>query len=405
MRGTPQGVRRSRAALAALLLVAPLAACSAAPAPDDERAPAANGTDATSTESLDPRVTAMNAHAVAAPGPLDDPLVGADMLIVAQEGLGEETLEAIGAVEGIEAVEPIGLSQIPVQDRVLWVASVDPATYRRFTPAESAQSQEVWTRVAGGEVALAAGVAEEVQDDEGYLPLGNETDAAHVHVGAYAAQVTRIDAVVNKRWGETLGAPGDNAALIATGATAPQEVRAALQEAVGDTVSVQVLGPDLDISVQQTAVLTGGSVAAAVGTFNYHVLDGGRIAPDPAWVAANIRTQQVPILGDVTCHRVMLPQLEAALREITERGLAETIDPDQYAGCYYPRFIANSTSLSLHSFGIALDINTPGNQRGTVGEIDRTVVAIFKKWGFAWGGDWSWTDPMHFELAQLVDVQ
>ena len=40
----------------------------------------------------------------------------------------------------------------------------------------------------------------------------------------------------------------------------------------------------------------------------------------------------------------------------------------------------------------------PGNQRGTVGEMDREVVAIFKKWGFAWGGDWNYTDPMHFEM-------
>ncbi len=48
-------------------------------------------------------------------------------------------------------------------------------------------------------------------------------------------------------------------------------------------------------------------------------------------------------------------------------------------------------------------MNVPGNGRGTVGEMDREVVSIFKKWGFAWGGDWSYTDPMHFELAQVVD--
>ena len=32
--------------------------------------------------------------------------------------------------------------------------------------------------------------------------------------------------------------------------------------------------------------------------------------------------------------------------------------------------------------------------------LDPAVVAVFKKWGFAWGGDWRWTDPMHFELAE-----
>jgi hypothetical protein len=34
--------------------------------------------------------------------------------------------------------------------------------------------------------------------------------------------------------------------------------------------------------------------------------------------------------------------------------------------------------------------------------MDRRVVAIFKSWGFAWGGDWHYTDPMHFELAKLA---
>ncbi|MEZ5093443.1 M15 family metallopeptidase [Nocardioides sp.] len=44
----------------------------------------------------------------------------------------------------------------------------------------------------------------------------------------------------------------------------------------------------------------------------------------------------------------------------------------------------------------------PGNLRGTRGEIDRDVVRIFKKWGFTWGGDWAWTDPMHFEMNAVV---
>ena len=30
------------------------------------------------------------------------------------------------------------------------------------------------------------------------------------------------------------------------------------------------------------------------------------------------------------------------------------------------------------------------------------VVNIFKRWGFRWGGDWKYTDPMHFELAALL---
>ncbi|HEY0776252.1 MAG TPA: M15 family metallopeptidase, partial [Nocardioidaceae bacterium] len=149
---------------------------------------------------------------------------------------------------------------------------------------------------------------------------------------------------------------------------------------------------------------TGGSVAAAVGTFSYRWFADGTVAPDPDWVAASIRYGEVPILGTVQCNRAVFPQLRGALREIVARGLADEIHAEEYGGCYVPRFIGRDPKqgLSLHTWGIALDLNVPGNQRGVAGEIDRDVVAIFKKWGFAWGGDWAWTDPMHFELAEIV---
>jgi hypothetical protein len=112
----------------------------------------------------------------------------------------------------------------------------------------------------------------------------------------------------------------------------------------------------------------------------------------------------VPILGAVTGHKALFPQLRGALREVEARGLADQIHPAEFGGCYVPRFIGHDPrkGLSLHTWGIAVDLNVPGNQRGTAGQINRDVVAIFKKWGFAWGGDWRWTDPMHFELAQIV---
>jgi len=157
----------------------------------------------------------------------------------------------------------------------------------------------------------------------------------------------------------------------------------------------------------QQPLATGGSVAAAVGTFSYRWFADGTVQPDPAWVAANIRTETVPILGSVTGHRVLFPQLRGALSEVVARGLADEIHPEEFGGCYVPRFIARDPNkgLSLHTWGIAVDLNVPGNLRGVPGDINRDVVAIFKKWGFAWGGDWNYTDPMHFELAQIVSAR
>ncbi len=227
-----------------------------------------------------------------------------------------------------------------------------------------------------------------------------------MHIGAYAEQVLQIDAVVNETWIPTLGMKPANALVINTGSTAPTSLRKAIEQIIGAQGSVQMLDAvaryGLDINATQTAFLVG-SVADAVGVFTYTVLGGGRIAPAAAWVSAHIATAAVPILGTVTCNRMVFPQLRAALEEIVARGLADKIHPGEYAGCYYPRFIAGTTSLSNHSFGLALDLNVPGNGRGTVGQMDRTVVSIFKRWGFAWGGDWGYTDPMHFEMNALID--
>ena len=47
----------------------------------------------------------------------------------------------------------------------------------------------------------------------------------------------------------------------------------------------------------------------------------------------------------------------------------------------------------------------PTNQRGTRGDMDPRVVAIFERWGFRWGGTFHTVpDPMHFELAVLMRV-
>ena len=217
---------------------------------------------------------------------------------------------------------------------------------------------------------------------------------------------TAIDAVVNEKWGSELGLKPSNALLISTGPRSPQSLRKSIEKIAGDPrvrADPRHRCPSgLDIHVQQTALRAGSVSPTRSGTFNYTVLGGGKIAPDPAWEASHIAIETVPILGSVKCNKLLFPQLRAALREIERKGLANEIHPDEYAGCYYPRFIAGTTTLSNHSFGLALDLNVPGNQRGTVGEMDRTVVSIFQKWGFTWGGDWSYTDPMHFEMNALV---
>jgi hypothetical protein len=119
----------------------------------------------------------------------------------------------------------------------------------------------------------------------------------------------------------------------------------------------------------------------------------------PAFVDRHIVSRRVPILGTVSCHRAMVPHLRAALAELARRGLSRLVDPGDYAGCYAPRRIQPRGQLSLHAWGLAVDLNASRNPfRGTSHQ-DPRLVRVMEKHGFTWGGRWpTRPDPMHFEL-------
>jgi hypothetical protein len=187
--------------------------------------------------------------------------------------------------------------------------------------------------------------------------------------------------------------------IVSMGQQSPQSILKKVRAVAGKGLSVQILGPDLDPSVAQIAIPTGGSVAQAIGAFRY-TLNGRQVIPEAGWVNANIRTETLPVVGQVRCHKAMLAQLRMVMLEVQRLGLSKAIY--DYGGCYVPRYIAGKSTLSNHSFGTAIDLNVQDNLRGVPGKMDRRVVSIFKRFGFAWGGDWRWTDPMHFELARIV---
>jgi hypothetical protein len=75
------------------------------------------------------------------------------------------------------------------------------------------------------------------------------------------------------------------------------------------------------------------------------------------------------------------------------------------------RKIANSSNYSLHSYGIAIDIDAPQNPQSSgppfSGRIQKShvdaVLSIKNEAGrsvWAWGGYWSTPDRMHFQLDQ-----
>lgn len=322
----------------------------------------------------------------------------ADLLIRDATPLPPKLRDRIRRAHGVETTLAFAVGTTTLAGHKVSVAAVDPSTFRSYAPLGTAESDALWASVARGDLAVAHDTAKRL-----HLTLGGQARFAgrDARVGAFATTLPGIDVVVDAAQAGRLGLRPGTGMVASVGRADPGSVGQHVTALVGKRA-------DVDLLTAPTAIprsfLTGSTASKAFGSFSYRYSSDGTITPDPAWVHANIRTEQVPILGRVTCHRLMFPQLRGALDEVVARALAGAIHRSQYGGCYVPRFIERNPNrpISLHTWGIAIDLNVPGNQRGTRGEMNRQVVAIFKKWGFAWGGDWHYTDPMHFEISALL---
>lgn len=154
--------------------------------------------------------------------------------------------------------------------------------------------------------------------------------------------------------------------------------------------------PDATISTARTKV--------ALGEPWYRVNPDDTISMHPDWIATNLPDERVLLDPTIRiwarCHVAVVDDLSAALAEVAAAGLAGQIDvanANAYGGCYAPRYSRISGYLSRHTYGMALDTNTVSNCQGCRPQMHCEVVRIFRRHGFAWGGNFRRADGMHFE--------
>ncbi len=122
------------------------------------------------------------------------------------------------------------------------------------------------------------------------------------------------------------------------------------------------------------------------------------------------RTLQVTTINGVAgALEAVSDDLEKLLEQPEYRSYIKYLD--EPAGTVNWRVIAGTSRLSVHSFGIAIDINTRysdywrwNGDSGYQNQIPIEIVLIFEKHGFIWGGKWSHYDTMHFEYRPELFV-
>ena len=194
--------------------------------------------------------------------------------------------------------------------------------------------------------------------------------------------------------------------IVITQIVSPASVLAGLRQKGIKVGTVYRLRTSWD-SANPDGTLGTATTKKLLGEFSYRPTVGSSILVAGSWTLRNIawKMRYTDIKLGNNCHKIVAAAIQGALTEIKNSGLSRYIDTrnsNRYGGCFvgrYNRLASKFGAPSRHAWGMAIDINTDTNPQGGVPQMNCDVVRIFRKWGFAWGGNFWPADGMHFEYV------
>jgi len=125
---------------------------------------------------------------------------------------------------------------------------------------------------------------------------------------------------------------------------------------------------------------------------------------DPGWQNKWIHTWHVQKLHpwfpvkEIKVHKHFWPLLDAAFFELERKGLHREIKT--FDACLQIIHLPDSPVLSVHSWGVAIDMNAADNPRGSLGGWSKDFLDVMAKNGIFCGQTWRGvTEPMHFSMV------
>ncbi len=111
-------------------------------------------------------------------------------------------------------------------------------------------------------------------------------------------------------------------------------------------------------------------------------------------------------VNQARAHKLAVDNFIKGFKNVEDAGLAKQFV--EFNGIYAKRNIRGRDRISLHSFGIAIDMeafditvgDVTAHQLGSTKRFPDKIVECFTSVGFFYGGDFKGRkDPMHFQLA------
>ncbi len=153
----------------------------------------------------------------------------ADLLVTLPQAIDPTVQRTIRHLPMVDGVEPADAGSATVDGHRVLMLGVDPSSFRSYTPALTARSDELWRSVARGELTASFTMGHETR-----LPLGGTVPVrAHatraMRVGAFASVgIAGVDAVVSRAQAAAIGLAPDRALVV----SAPKGDALALRDAI-----------------------------------------------------------------------------------------------------------------------------------------------------------------------------
>lgn len=117
-------------------------------------------------------------------------------------------------------------------------------------------------------------------------------------------------------------------------------------------------------------------------------------------IPQDINSAIPPLPNKLYCHKEIVVPLEKTFKKLIETGLHTEIKT--WDGCFNIRKQRGSSAISVHSWGLAVDINAAWNGLGKPVQFSKDFISIWRNLGWVCGADWAMprTDGMHFEWTK-----
>jgi hypothetical protein len=315
------------------------------------------------------------------------------LLVWTSGGLPDRLASEVAALDGVQSVAEVRGDQQQLAVAGGWVdldvLAVDPTTYANFVPepdratiesldASEAILGETSARLRGLEVGDSVGL------DGRYLRIVRILDDRWIGAAEVVVAHGALPDVRTPRY-LLVAYRGDRAAITD-----------AIRLTVPDERGVRFRGAgEARILRHGDAVLPQAWVKQRFGEF----VDDGRSAVlhvDDGFVREHIARYEIPVFGEVQCHRALEDPLRAAAAALDTPSrslLSETT-----LSCFAPARSSVGGGPARSSWGISVALSGPVlDKAGAM--LDPAIVEVFETAGFVWGGDWLDRQPNRFEYV------